>query len=80
MSIETTLKWKVEWGDLIELPSRIRPTGHGDHGWGRGRGRGAGRLPNHHITSPETLKYNHEAAAHTEKAEKVKEEKQIDCI
>ena len=75
MSVETTPKQKVEWEDLIELPSRIRPTGPGDHGWGRGRGRGTGRLPSQHITSPETLKYIHEAAAYNEKAEKVKEEK-----
>ena len=31
------------------------------------------------MTSPETLKYIHEAAAYTEKVEKVKEEKQIVC-
>ena len=77
MSLETTLKWKVEWEDLIELPSRIRITGPRGGGWGRGRGRGTGRLPSQHITSPETLKYICKAAACTEKAEKIKEEKQI---
>ena len=77
--METTPKQKVEWEDLIELPSRIRPTGPWGHGWGRGRGRGIGRLPSEHITSLETLKYICEAAAHTDKAEKVKEEKQIVC-
>ena len=62
---------------MIVLPSRVRPTGPGGHG--RGRGKGTGRLPSQHITSPETLKYIREAAAHTEKAEKMKEEKQIVC-
>ena len=57
MSTETTLKWKVEWEDLIELPSRIRLTRPWGCGQGRGRGRGTGRLPSQHITSPETLKY-----------------------
>ena len=79
MSIETTPKQKVEWEDLIELPSRIRPTGPGGCGQGRCRGRGTGRLQSQHITSPETLKYICKAAVHTEKAEKVKEEKQIVC-
>ena len=69
----------MEWEDLIELPSRIGPTGPGGCGWGRGRGSVTGRLPSQHITSQETLKYICEAAARTEKVEKVKEEKQIVC-
>ena len=77
MSIETTPKREVEWEDLIVLQSRVRPTGPGGHG--RGRGRSTGRLPSQHITSPETLKYIREAAACTEKAGKIKEEKQIVC-
>ena len=35
-----TLKWKVEWADLISLPTRIRVMGPGSCGHGRGRGGG----------------------------------------
>ena len=35
-----TPKQKVEWSNLISLPTRTRPTGPGSHGCGRGRGGG----------------------------------------
>ena len=56
---------KVEWADLITLPTRIRPTGPGGHG--RGCGRGSSRLPSQHITSPETMKYVQEAGQRSQK-------------
>ena len=68
-----TLKRKVEWMDLIVLPTRIRPTGPG----GCGHGRGRGRLPSHHITSPETIKFVKEAGKRSEKKEKLKEENKV---
>ena len=71
------LKRKVEWMDLIVLPTRIRPTGPG--GLGHGHGRGRGRLPSHHITSPEIRKFVKEAGERSEKKEKIKEDKKVFC-
>ena len=68
-----TLKQKVEWMDLIVLLTRIRPMGPG----GCGHGSRRGRLPSHHITSPETIKFVKEAGERSEKKEKIKEEKKV---
>ena len=70
VGIYETLKWKVEWADLISLPTRIRPMGPG--GCGHGRGRGGGRLPSQHITSPKMMKYVEEAGERSKKQEKIK--------
>ena len=59
--------------DLIVLSTRIRPTGPGGHG------RGRGRLPSHHITSPETIKFVKEVGERSEKKEKINEEKKVFC-
>ena len=72
-----TLKWKVEWADLVSLPARIRPMGLGGHG--HGRGRGGGRLPSQHITFPKMMKYVEEAGKRSKKQEKIKEEKKVFC-
>ena len=75
VGISETPKWKVEWMDLIALPTRIRPTGPG--GCGHGCGRERGQLPSHHITSPETIKFVKEAGERLEKKEKIKEENKV---
>ena len=72
-----TPKQKVDWSDLISLPTRIRPTGPG--GRGHGTGRGGGRLPSQHITSPETMKYVEEAGERSKKQEQIKEDKKVFC-
>ena len=72
-----TLKQKIKWMDLIALPTRIRPTGPGGQGHGHGRGRA--QLPNHHITSPETIKFVKEAKERSQKKEKIKKRRKFFC-
>ena len=60
----------MSFGDLMNIPKCIRPTGPGGHGRGRG-----GRLPNQLLTSPETIRYIEEAEECTQKKDKMKEEK-----
>ena len=60
----------MSFGDLIEIPKCIHPTGPGGHGHGHG-----GRLPNQLLTSPETVRYIEEAEEHTQKKDKMKQEK-----
>ena len=69
----TSIKRSVSWEDLIQIPTRIRPTGPG--GWGRGQGTG-GKLPYQRVTSLETMKYIEECELQNEKKEKVKKEKE----
>ena len=62
----------VSFGDLIDIPKHICPTGPGGRGRGHGHG---GWLPNQLLTSPETVQYIEEAEEHTQKKEKLKQEK-----
>ena len=62
----------MSFGDLMNIPKRIRPTGPGGHARGRGRG---GRLPNQLLTSPETIRYIEDAEERTQKKDKMKQEK-----
>ena len=62
----------VSFGDLIDIPKHIHPTGPGGRGHGRGRG---GWLPNQLLTSPETVQYIEEAEECTQKKEQLKPEK-----
>ena len=62
----------MSFGDLIDIPKRICPTGPG--GCGRGCGHG-GQLPNQLLMSPETVQYIEAAEECTQKKEKMKREK-----
>ena len=64
----------MSFGDLMNIPKRIRPTGPGGHGQGHGCGHG-GRLPNQLLTSPETIRYIEEAEEHTKRKNQMKQEK-----
>ena len=62
----------VSFGDLIDIPKCIHPTGPGGRGHGHGHG---GQLPNQLLTSPETVQYIEKAEECTQKKEKLKQEK-----
>ena len=72
----TPIKRSVSWEDLIQIPTRIRPTGPGGRGRGWQRG---GKLPNQRVTSPETMKYIEECELQNERKEKIKKEKESVC-
>ena len=62
----------MSFGDLMNIPKRIRPTGPGGHARGCGCG---GRLPNQLLTSPETIRYIEDSEERTQKKDKMKQEK-----
>ena len=59
----------MSFGDLIDIPKCIHPTGLGGHGRGHGHG---GQLPNQLLMSPETVQYIEAAEECTQKKEKMK--------
>ena len=66
----------MSFGDLIDIPKCIHPTGPGGHGRGHGCDHShGGRLPNQLLTSPETVRYIEEAEECTQNKDKVKQEK-----
>ena len=73
----------MTWADLIRVLKQLQPTGPGGHGHGCGRGRSLGmhrgKLPNQLVTSPESIKFIEDSHIRTERAEKVKEEKDKFC-
>ena len=73
----------MTWADLIRVLKWLQPTGPGGYGCGRGRGRSlgmhGGKLPNQLVTSPELIKFIEDSQIRTERAEKVKEEKDKFC-
>ena len=68
----------VTFGELIQVPKRVRPTGPGGRGRGRGRGRG-NKMPNPLLTSPESAKWCENSHNNTAKKEILKKEKDEVC-
>ena len=62
----------MSFGDLIDIPKHICPTGPGGRGHGCSHG---GQLPNQLLMSPETVQYMEEAEECTQKKENLKQEK-----
>ena len=69
---ETMVKRKIKFGDLLQIPKRLRPTGPG----GRGR-RPAQTVPNPELTSEISYGFIEDSAVRTGQAETKNEEKKV---